>query len=150
VSRRGTRLSGRSHERLYERICKYLRLKKHVTPRTGRHSFVTNSLDRGARLEAVSGVAGHSAIQITMTYTHVIDPERRRTVELASAAIPPELVPVTTGADADEPSLAFDAASTALSWFSAPWRVNGGAANDPLDDQDHLDDIRSATPRKAR
>ncbi len=144
VSRRGTRLSGRSHEPLYERIRNYLHLPKHVTPHTGRHSFVTNSLDQGAQLKAVSNVAGHSSIAITMKYAHVIDPERRRTVELASAAIPPELVPALygTGGAALDTTVTPQAAEVA--WLSEPWLVNCKPANDIVDAQDHLDDARGA------
>jgi len=49
VSDRGTRISVRTIQRLYQRVRAYLRIAKRVTPHTARHSFITNECERAPR-----------------------------------------------------------------------------------------------------
>ena len=46
-------------------------IDKHITSHTARHSFSTNMLEKGARLELVSELLGHSSVKTTEIYAKV-------------------------------------------------------------------------------
>ena len=48
-------------------------LEKNIHPHTLRHSFATDLLRNNANIVYVKELLGHASIQVTMTYTHVID-----------------------------------------------------------------------------
>lgn len=50
---------------------------KHVTPHTMRHSYATNMLRNNTNLLYVSKFLGHSSVQTTEMYTHVVDEDLR-------------------------------------------------------------------------
>ena len=48
-------------------------IKKHVTPHVLRHSFATNFLTNNGNLRYLSALLGHSSVNTTMIYAHVVD-----------------------------------------------------------------------------
>ncbi|MBA3679132.1 tyrosine-type recombinase/integrase [Candidatus Saccharibacteria bacterium] len=74
-----TRLTVRSIQRIVERYAHKAGIAKHVTPHTLRHSFATDLLTNGADLRSVQSLLGHSNIATTQVYTHVTDPQLRKT-----------------------------------------------------------------------
>lgn len=58
---------------VYNIVISYLRLvtnKRKVSPHVLRHSFATNILSRGADINAVKELLGHSSLASTQVYTH--------------------------------------------------------------------------------
>lgn len=133
VSRRGTRLTPRSVERLFERIRKHVGTAKHATPHTARHSFITIALARGADITVVSRLAGHASVATTMRYRHLLDTEPRRAVALLGAVIPAELRAQPRANDIEE--------MTTNGFGAETWPNNVRPANDSLDGEDDLDDV---------
>jgi integrase/recombinase XerC len=78
---RGTRLSGRSIQRLFDKYIKQLALNRKISPHTIRHTFATHLLENGADLRVVQELLGHIDISTTQIYTHLTK-ERIRSVYL--------------------------------------------------------------------
>ena len=78
---RGTRLSGRSVQRLFEKYLNQLALNRKISPHTMRHTFATHLLENGADLRVVQELLGHVDISTTQIYTHLTK-ERIRVVYL--------------------------------------------------------------------
>lgn len=71
LNRRGTRLSGRSVERMVKKYLRKAGLPATMSPHSMRHSFATHMTDSGADLRSVQELMGHADISTTQIYTSV-------------------------------------------------------------------------------
>ncbi len=54
-------------------VCRVANITKHVNYHMSRHSFATNFLIQGGRVEVLQKLLGHSSITMTMIYVHVVE-----------------------------------------------------------------------------
>ena len=83
LNSRGTRLSGRSMQRIFAKYLDRLALNRKMSPHTIRHTFATHLLENGADLRVVQELLGHVDISTTQIYTHLTR-EKIRAVYLNS------------------------------------------------------------------
>jgi len=59
--------------RILKEITQFLRIRKKVTFHVSRHTFATNFLMCGGRVEHLQKILGHSKIEDTMIYVHIVE-----------------------------------------------------------------------------
>lgn len=75
------RLTVRSIERIIDRYGRMVGIPMRIGPHTLRHSFATDLLTSGADLRSVQELLGHSNVATTQIYTHVTNPQLKKTHE---------------------------------------------------------------------
>ncbi|NQW16104.1 MAG: tyrosine recombinase [Chloroflexi bacterium] len=78
LNRGGTRLSGRSIQKIVKKYALIAGLDLDFSTHTIRHSFATHLLDGGADLRVVQELLGHSSPQTTQIYTHISTASARK------------------------------------------------------------------------
>ncbi|MBL4680346.1 MAG: tyrosine-type recombinase/integrase [Pseudomonadales bacterium] len=77
VSSQGGRLGGMSFKLRLRQIIKTANdsdiTEKRITPHKLRHSIATHLLEKGVPIEAVSQFLGHTSLESTQVYTHLVD-----------------------------------------------------------------------------
>lgn len=56
-------------------ICSFLGIRKKVSAHVARHTFATNYLRKGGKVEDLQILLGHSKISTTMIYVHIVEDE---------------------------------------------------------------------------
>ncbi|MFP3166869.1 MAG: tyrosine-type recombinase/integrase [Candidatus Nanopusillus sp.] len=65
-------LSSRQVERIIKNIAEKAGINKKVTPHVLRHSLATTLLSKGVDIRYIQEILGHSSLNITQIYTHVV------------------------------------------------------------------------------
>ena len=72
ISVRHTRMSDQALEMRIDKMVEATDIEKNVTPHTLRHSVATHLLQRGMSIEQIARFLGHSSLESTQIYTHIV------------------------------------------------------------------------------
>ena len=68
--------------KVLKNIAKRLEINKTISTHTGRHTFATLLITKGASLYIVSSYLGHGDIKVTQRYAKIVDEAKNKTMEL--------------------------------------------------------------------
>jgi site-specific recombinase XerD len=88
LSDRGRRLSPRAVEDLVAKYAKLAGIEKHITPHVLRHSTATALIRAGNGIEVVADVLGHSSLDTTRHYVHLVGEQVHAAVASLAERIP--------------------------------------------------------------
>lgn len=71
LNKKGVRLSPRGVQQIVHKWLERVSDKGKLSPHVLRHTFATHLLDRGADLESVKELLGHTSLSTTQVYTHL-------------------------------------------------------------------------------
>jgi tyrosine recombinase XerC len=71
ISRGGSRIARQTVQMTVRKLLSKVSEEEHLSPHIFRHSFASHLLDRGADLNAVKDLLGHSSLSTTQLYTHI-------------------------------------------------------------------------------
>jgi integrase/recombinase XerD len=74
----GTRMTSGGVQEVFRQTAKRANLNKPITPHTMRHSFSTNFLRNNGNLRYLQELLGHSSLETTQMYTHVVNEDLRK------------------------------------------------------------------------
>ncbi len=63
-------------------LAKLAKIKKHISFHSSRHSFATNALRKGMRMEYVSKIMGHTNLKETQIYAKIVNEELEKAMEI--------------------------------------------------------------------
>lgn len=82
VSAKGQRVSKGTLQLIVKNAAVRAGIKKHVTPHTLRHSFATNFISNDGNIRHLATLMGHSSIDTTAHYTHLVNNDLLREYKL--------------------------------------------------------------------
>jgi len=71
ISIRGKRISRQMVQVIVKKVLEQVSEQEHLSPHAIRHTFASHLLDKGADLNAVKDLLGHSSLSTTQLYTHI-------------------------------------------------------------------------------
>lgn len=71
INRLGNKISAQSIRLMIKHCIENLKISKHITPHTFRHTFATLLLEENVDIRYIQNLLGHSSIVTTQIYTHV-------------------------------------------------------------------------------
>lgn len=73
-----------------KKLAKRAGIKKNVSTHTGRHTFATALIGKGASIYEVKELLGHHDVRVTQVYAHLLDSRKRELVECLDSGSRPE------------------------------------------------------------